>query len=123
MFAREIKQSGADHITIVTPHSNAGVEQIREHFGKNVELIKASDLFIEHIKKQYEGKLDKLSIGAPDGHNKPNDQAVNRAKKIAQAIYGDDWQSHFFSIEKERLGPGRAIIKQAHGAYSEWIVS
>lgn len=53
--------------------------------------------------------------GAPDGWNKPTDQAFGCAVAIAKALHGEDYQQHLFGIEKQRTGVGQSNILSFHG--------
>ena len=108
-YARELAMAGADHVTFMAPHSKAGVRQFAEIFGSNVSVVEMSEIMIPACKKMFGGNLGKLINGAPDGWNKPGDQAVECAKSIANALHGTD-KGKLFGIVKERTAPGVSSI-------------
>lgn len=116
IFAKELADAGVDYVTFMAPHSKAGVEQFRQVFGKNVSVIEMPEIMVPLLKEKFGDEAHNIANGAPDGWNKPNDQAFSCAVDIAKALHGkSDHQQHMFGIEKERTGVGESHVHAFHG--------
>ena len=116
MFAKELASAGVDYVTFIAPHSKAGVEQFAETFGKNISVVEMPDIMVPLLKEKFGPDASNVVNGAPDGWNKPTDQAFSCAVEIAKSLHGeDDPQSHMFGIEKERQAAGQSHVVSFHG--------
>ena len=114
--ARELAAAGADFVTFMAPHSKAGVEQYKQVFGRNISIVEMPEIIIPILKERFKDKIPTLVNGAPDGWNKPGDQAFQCAIDIATALHGDGEHSpHLFGIEKIRSDVGVSRAVSFHG--------
>jgi len=116
MFAEELAAAGVDHVTFMAPHSKAGVEQFRKVFGKNVSVVEMPEIMVPLLKERFGDDVDNVVNAAPDGWNKPTDQAFSCAVDIAKSMHGEErYEGHLFGIEKERKAAGESQILSFHG--------
>ena len=115
LVVKELAMAGFDYVSLVTPHSQEGIDQYKEIFGNNFSYVQATDVYAEYFKQKYGASMENLVIGAPDGMDKPNDQGQKRAEDIAKALFGDNYAEHMFAIQKTRRGPGVSEITGFRG--------
>ncbi|MDE1153261.1 MAG: ribose-phosphate diphosphokinase [Micavibrio sp.] len=104
MFAKQLKAAGVDRIATVTPHSKGGMQLYQHVFGEDFIPVPATDVFAEDIKRRFTAHTASLSIGAPDGADKAQDEGQNRARELAKAVFGHADDSAMFRIAKTHTG-------------------
>lgn len=87
LFAKLLKASGIDAVVAVTPHSQASVDYFKEVFGDKFCPIPATALFAQHIRDTLGTDVATLSIGAPDGAEKEQDQGQLRARELVRDVF------------------------------------
>lgn len=107
-FPKNLRQMGVDYISTIDIHSNKAAEYYQKYFGQNVKFYSATDLFYEQIKNLHITK--QVVIGAPDGANKPNDKAQERAKNLAIRYFGKYDPEQMFFIEKQPMVNSTEIV-------------
>ncbi len=115
LIPKHLAASGLDRIGIVSPHSQASIDQYRAVFGANFIYEDAINLLANHLVAKYSNRLNEIVVGAPDAAKKHEDQAHFRTVAIAKLLFQKDWEAHFFEIEKERIAPGKSVVKNVYG--------
>ena len=117
LLPRLLRGAGVDRVMTVTPHSKAAVQFFVDEFGTNFTNISASNLFADDIKTRFGSDAKTLSIGAPDGANKPNDEGQRRARGIVTHIF-NEVSTHYdrmFRIAKQRTSVSDSVITSFDG--------
>lgn len=117
LLPRLLRGAGVDHVMTVTPHSKAAVQFFVDEFGANFTNISAGKLFADDIKARFGADAKTLSIGAPDGANKPNDEGQRRARGIVTYLF-NEVSTHYdrmFRIAKARTSVSDSVITSFDG--------
>jgi ribose-phosphate pyrophosphokinase len=108
LFARQLRSAGVDKIITLTPHSRGAIALYQNIFGENFTALGATDLFAADIQNGFGNNPATLSVGAPDGADKQQDEGQMRARELARALFGvvndDGLQDHMFRIAKTHTG-------------------
>jgi len=111
-IAYDLKRSGVDKITLLTPHSNEVIKQYHSLFGENLEVIEPDNIAAQYIKTHFSGNY---AVGAPDGGEKYNDRAQIRVKQIAVKLFPKNPQDKIFYITKTRMKKGAIFSNNFRG--------
>jgi ribose-phosphate pyrophosphokinase len=107
-FPKNLKQMGIDYVSTIDIHSNKATEYYQKYFNQTVKFYSTTDLFYEQIKNFHITK--QIVIGAPDGANKPHDQAQERGKNLAIKYFGQYEPEKMFFIEKRQTSTSTEIV-------------
>lgn len=130
-YAQYLKFVGTDHVVNFEPHSRDGVKIYKGIFGDDAVFINTGTFFAEDFRNSHDlytpdGRLA-VSVGAPDGLNKPDDFGIHRAKSFTQALFEGTAFGAFnsntpveqipcmFGILKQRLNERETIVKRIVG--------
>jgi phosphoribosylpyrophosphate synthetase len=127
-----MRLSGADRIISFSPHSREAVAHFREFFSHDAALkpairfVDASTTMISPFLEKYLARISgewEIAVGAPDGLNKPNDLAVNRARHFGVALHGNEHSGQkdireipwMYGIHKQRISPTETKVIEFSG--------
>jgi len=117
-FPQQLKQAGADRIIRITPHSQAALNFYKNTFGEQCTSLSTTELFAQKLRERFTD-LSQLSIGAPDGADKPSDEGQRRAFELAKALFGplseEELRKHMFFISKKHTGTSDTEITGFEG--------
>ncbi len=115
MWANVLKTAGVDQIATMTPHSKGAMEKFEAVFGDNFIPVSAAEIFAADIKKRFTADIALLSIGAPDGADKKEDEGQNRARELSRAVFGHANDDAMFRISKSHTGVSDTKIETFDG--------
>jgi len=115
MNARQMQASGIDGIVTLTPHSKAAISLYQKVFGDNFVAIPTTQMIARNIESNFEVSPDELSIGAPDGADKPGDEGQLRARELAKEVFGTADPNSMFYIVKAHTGVSETTILSFNG--------
>ncbi len=87
LFPKLLKAAGVDAVITLTPHSQDSIKHYVETFGPEFSALSTRDLFANDIRKHLGTDIQTMSIGAPDGANKPKDEGQARAHDLVRAVF------------------------------------
>lgn len=103
-FANQLKAAGADAVVTLTPHSQAGIKAYQDVFGAQFTAVAATSLFADAVKTSFGNNPAQVSVGAPDGADKAQDEGQQRARALATALFGRNDDAVLFLIAKTHTG-------------------
>lgn len=115
LFAKQLKAAGVDKVVTLTPHSKGAILLYASVFGENFIPVAATETFAADIKRRFTADASKLSIGAPDGADKAQDEGQNRARALAKAVFGQADDAAMFRISKTHTGVSDTKITSFDG--------
>lgn len=115
MFAKQLKTAGVDKVVTLTPHSKGAMKLYANVFGDDFTPLPATEIFAADIKKRFPADVLRLSIGAPDGADKAEDEGQNRARELSRAVFGHADDVAMFRISKTHTGVSDTKITSFDG--------
>ncbi|MBI1215986.1 MAG: ribose-phosphate diphosphokinase [Alphaproteobacteria bacterium] len=115
LFAHQLKSAGVDAVITLTPHSRGAIALYENVFGKDFTALATTGLFAADIKKRFGADAATLSVGAPDGADKQQDEGQMRARELAKSVFGAADDEHMFRIAKTHTGVSDTKITSFDG--------
>lgn len=113
--ARQLQASGVDAVITLTPHSKSAISLYQKVFGDQFTAIPTTSLIAKNIESNFEVSPDELTVGAPDGADKPGDEGQQRARELAKEIFGVADPNSMFYIVKAHTGVSETTILSFNG--------
>lgn len=112
LLPRIVHASGIDRVMTVTPHSKASIDFWHDEYQGKFSALSTTALFANDIRATLGANPAAISIGAPDGANKPADEGQSRARDLCAAVFNEAAADprKMFRISKTHTGVNSTAV-------------